>query len=263
MKKLYTSILPRVLAIALGLVVWHVFATGVGTAAGLPTPWTTVVTAVDLFATSTYWIAVGNTLLTALIAFTLSVLVGVPLGLINGSFRRVELSTTFLVDFMRTVPGIAILPLVLLILGSTRTMVVALVMFGAVWPMLIQATYAAKQISPQMIQVAQAFRMNTMSRIRYIYIPSAMPFITTGLRIAATMSLLLTISAEFFGGAPGLGQALLGTLNIYDPQKMFVYVFTAAFLGVGSNALLMFIQSRVLWWHPSQREAKKSERTRR
>lgn len=254
MKKFIAKVVPRLAAIGAGLVIWHVFAVGMGKAAELPTPWQTVLTAADLITTSGYWEAVGNTLLTALIAFVLSVLVGVPLGLLNGSFRRVELSTTFLVDFMRTVPGIAILPLVLLILGSTRTMVVVLVMFGAVWPMLIQATYAAKQLSPQMLQVAQAFRLDLASRIRYIYIPSAMPFITTGLRIAATMSLLLTISAEFFGGAPGVGQALLGTLNVYEPHKMFVYVFTAAFLGVGSNALLMFLQSRALWWHPSQRE---------
>jgi ABC-type nitrate/sulfonate/bicarbonate transport system permease component len=253
-RKLTTIVLPRVLAIVAALAVWHLFATGAGAASGLPTPWMTVVTAADIVTTAAYWEAIGNTLFSALIAFVLSVLVGVPIGLINGSFRRVELSTNFVVDFMRTVPSIAILPVVLLALGSTRTMVVALVMFGAVWPLLIQSTYAAKEISPQLAQVAMAFRMNRASRIRHIYIPSAMPFITTGLRIAATLSLLLTIAAEFFGGAPGIGQALLGTLNIYDPEKMFVYVFTAAFLGVGFNALLVYGQSRMLWWHPSQRE---------
>ncbi|NPC97032.1 ABC transporter permease subunit [Nocardioides sp. zg-DK7169] len=207
-----------------------------------------------MVATSSYWEAVGSTLVSAVIGFGLSVLIGVPLGLLIGTFKPMERSTTFVIDFGRTIPGVAILPVVLLLYGSTRTMVLILVMFSALWPILVQSMYAAQQLSPQVRQVAKSYRMDFRTRVRFIYVPSAMPFIMTGLRIAATISLLITISSEFLGGADGIGQRLFNSLSINDNDRMFVWVVTAALLGVLLNMLLGAAQRRVLWWHPSQRE---------
>ncbi len=248
------SLLQKVVALLIALVIWHVFAKTGGSAAGVPTPVELVETGSDMVVTGDYWSAVGNTLTSALIGFALSVLIGVPIGLLNGSFPAMERSTRFVIDFGRTIPGVAILPVVLLLFGSNRSMVLILVMFSAVWPMLVQATYAAQQLSPQMRQVATSFRLSRTSRIRDIYFPSALPFLMTGLRISATISLLITISSEFLGGAPGLGQRLYSTLTVNDNDRMFVYVVTAALLGVVLNWLLVAAQRRVLWWHPSERE---------
>jgi ABC-type nitrate/sulfonate/bicarbonate transport system permease component len=241
-------------AVAIALGVWHLFALGPGRAADVPTPWQTATTALAMAATGDYWTAIGNTLLTANLGLLLSIVVGVPLGLINGSSRKVALSSQFVVDFGRTIPGVAILPLVLLLFGGTRPMALILVMFGAIWPMLVQATYAVQQVSPQLRQVGASFHLSLTDRIRAVYLPSAMPFLTTGLRIAATISLLLSISAEFLGGADGIGRNLFNALTVNNPDEMFVYAFTASFLGVGLNLVLLAAQRQLLWWHPSQRE---------
>ena len=82
-------------AIGMALVVWHLFALGPGKAAGVPTPWRTLTTALQMAGTGDFWTAVGNTLITANVGLLLSVLVGVPLGLINGSSRKVGLSSQF------------------------------------------------------------------------------------------------------------------------------------------------------------------------
>ncbi|MGW0003659.1 ABC transporter permease [Nocardia grenadensis] len=246
----------KLAALAVALVVWHLFVTGPGSASGIPTPLQSVETGASTVVTAQYWGAVGNTLVTALIGFVLAVLVGVPLGLINGTYRKVEQSTLFVIDFGRTIPGVAVLPLVLLLFGGTRTMAVVLVIFSAVWPILVQSSYAAQQLSYQMKQVARAFRLSTGTRIRDIYLPSAMPFLMTGLRISATISLLITISAEFLGGADGLGQRLYQALIVDDTRRMFVYVVTAGVLGILLNRVLVLTQSRVLWWHPSERVKK-------
>src|SRR6476620_1249125 len=105
----------QVAAVLIALVIWHLFAVGPGRAADVPTPWLTLTTAMEMARTGDYWTAVGNTLLTANLGLLLSILVGVPLGLINGSSRKVALSSQFVVDFGRTIPGVAILPLVLLL----------------------------------------------------------------------------------------------------------------------------------------------------
>lgn len=251
-----TSAVGKLAALVVVVVGWHLFVTGPGSASGIPTPVELVETGATMVVTGQYWAAVGNTLVTALIGFVLAVVIGVPLGLINGTYRKVEQSTLFVIDFGRTIPGVAILPLVLLLFGGTRTMAVVLVIFSAVWPILVQSSYAAQQLSSQMKQVARVFRLSTSTRIRDIYLPSAMPFMMTGLRIAATISLLITISAEFLGGANGLGQRLYQALTVDDTQRMFVYVFTAGVLGILLNRVLVLAQSRVLWWHPSERVTK-------
>lgn len=253
-RKMLISVGQKTAAIAIAVVLWHWFASTKGAATGIPTPVRLVETAAELMATSSYWSAVGSTLISAVAGFLLSMLVGIPLGLIIGSVKAVEKSTNFVIDFGRTIPGVAILPVVLLLYGSTRTMVLVLVMFSALWPILVQSSYAAQQLSSQMKQVARSYRLSTLSRIRDVYIPSALPFIMTGLRIAATISLLITISSEFLGGAEGIGQRLFNTLTINDNDRMFVYVFTAALLGILLNVILGAIQRRLLWWHPSQRE---------
>lgn len=247
------SLAQRLGALAVGLGVWTWFAQGPGAAAEFPTPWQTLVTALGLAGTGDYWSTVGQTLLTSVIGFLLSIAVGVPLGLVIGSSRRAQLSSQFLVDFGRTIPGIAILPILLLMFGNTRSMAVSLIVFGAVWPLLVQSTYAAQQVTPQMRQVARAFHLSTTERVRFIYVPSALPFLMTGLRIAATISLLLSITAEFLGQTDGIGRMLRQMYEIGDPGRMFVYMFTAALLGVVLNIVPVAIQGRVLWWHPSQR----------
>lgn len=254
-RQLLSSVGLRAAAIGVALLVWHWFALNRGRAAGVPTPARLVETAADMVVTLDFWSAVGNTVTSALIGFALSIIIGVPLGLLNGTSRAMERSTTFVIDFGRTIPGVAILPLVLLLYGSTRSMVLVLVVFSAVWPILVQSTYAAQQLSPQVRQVAKSYRLDFITRVRFIYVPSAMPFIMTGLRISATISLLITISSEFLGGANGIGQRLFNTLTINDNDRMFVWVVSAALLGVLLNVLLGEAQRRVLWWHPSQRKS--------
>ena len=249
----WTAYGQRAAAIAIIILLWHWFASTSGGAAGLPTPVRLVETAAAMLVTADFWAAVGSTMTSALIGFGLSVIIGVPLGLVIGSVRPIEKSTTFLIDFGRTLPGVAILPIVLLLYGSTRQMVLVLVIFSALWPILVQSMYADQQLSPQIRQVAKSYRLTMSDRIRSVYIPSSMPFIMTGLRISATISLLISISSEFLGGANGLGQRLYSMLIINDNDRLFVYVFTAALLGVLLNVILSAAQRRILWWHPSER----------
>lgn len=236
------------------LLAWQWFAKGPGANGDFPTPLVTIRTGRELVVTSGYWAAVLSTVVTATIGFIVSAAIGVPLGLMIGSYRRARISTQFLVDFGRTIPGTAVIPILLLVFGNTRTMAVALVVFGAVWPLLVQATYAAQQLSPQLRQVSKAFRLTRVERFRFIFAPSALPFLMTGLRIAAAISLILAVTAEYFGQSGGIGFQLFQMHEIHDPPRLFVYMFTAAVLGVLLNILLVLLQRRALWWHPSERE---------
>lgn len=250
------SLAQKLGALVVVLLVWTWFAKGPAADAGFPTPKVTLETAIDVVPTRLYWEAVVSTIVTAVVGFLISVVIGVPLGLLIGSSRRMTLSTRFLVDFGRTIPGIAVIPILLLVFGSTRSMAIGLVVFSAIWPLIVQASYAAQQTSPQLRQVAKAFRLRPAERFRFVFAPSALPFLMTGFRIAATFALILAITAEYFGKTGGIGSALQRMYEAHDPPKLFVYMFTAATLGVLLNQILVIVQRRALWWHPSERGRK-------
>lgn len=246
----------RLAALAIALLIWHAFAVGAGARVEFPTPWQTVLTFVEQMQTPTFWKALSDTLINANVGLLLSMVIGIPAGLLIGSNRRLASSTNLLVDFGRFIPSVAILPLALLVFGGTRQMALMMIIFGAVWPLLVQATYAVQQVSPQAKAVARAFRLSRWSQIKDVYVPSATPFLFTGIRIAATISLLLAISSEFLGGAAGLGKNLADALMVNESRLVFMYAITAALLGIGLNTILVAIQHKVLWWHPSVRAEK-------
>ncbi|MBT3153838.1 ABC transporter permease subunit [Streptomyces sp. CHD11] len=244
----------RLLAILVAVAVWHVFARGPGAASGFPTPGESLGSAADLAGTGAYWSSIATSVETALLGLALAVLVGLPTGLLIGANEHARRSTQLVLDFGRTVPAIALLPLFLLLFGATRDLGLVLILVSAVWPVIIQTSYAVGEISPQLRRVGRAYHLSRWHRLRYLIAPSMLPFVFAGLRIAATLSLLMAISSEFLGGSDGLGYLLLQAMQINDTHRAFVYSFTAAILGLVLNLVFVLLQRRVLWWHPSVRK---------
>ncbi|MBI5439868.1 MAG: ABC transporter permease subunit [Deltaproteobacteria bacterium] len=200
-----------------------------------------------------YWKAVAQTCWSWALGLGLSAAIGVPAGLAIGMSRFAMGSTRLVIDFLRTIPPVALVPLALLLYGPTLPMKLVLVVTGSVWPLIVQSIYASHQLDPTLRQVASSFRLTLRHRIRYLFVPSATPFVSTGFRVAATISLLLCITAELIGGAPGIGYSL-GQAEIGgDLPEMYAYVITAGGLGVLINTGLLGAQRRLLWWHPSVR----------
>jgi ABC-type nitrate/sulfonate/bicarbonate transport system permease component len=248
------TILGQVLTVAILLAVWEAFSySALAAAAEVPGALETLQRLAALTVEAVFWSDVANTVVSWGLGLALSLVVAVPLGLWIGSFRRATDSTRFLIDFMRTIPPVAVIPLALLILGPTREMEVLLVVLGAGWPLVVQAIYAVRQMDPVLEQVACSYRLSAWHRARYLYGPSALPIVWTGVRIASVISLLVCVAAEMIGGAPGLGQALNRSLLANQNASVFAYVVVAGALGVVINAFLIAVGSRILQWHPSIR----------
>ena len=244
----------RLLAIFIALAVWHLFSQGPGEASGFPSPIETFSAGVDLVGTSLYWSNILTSIETALMGLGLSILIGLPVGLLIGSNDYVRRSTQLVLDFCRTVPAIALLPLFLVLFGASRQLGLILIVVSAVWPIIIQTSYAVGEISPGLRRVGRAYHLKPWFRLRYIVAPSMFPFVFAGLRIAATISLLMAISSEFLGGTDGLGYLLLQAIQINNSDDALVYSFSAAMLGLTLNFLFVLLQRRVLWWHSSVRK---------
>ncbi|MCW4466937.1 ABC transporter permease subunit [Glutamicibacter sp. MNS18] len=241
--------------VAAALVLWHIFSLSeMAQKAGMPSPIESLTRFVELLGVSVFWQSIGATIISWSIALLLSLGVGIPLGMGIGRSRRAADSGRFLIDFLRTIPSLAIIPLALLLLGPTRGMVIMVATFSAVWPVLIQAIYAAEHSDPVLSRVARSFRLKWTDKVRYVLAPEFLAFFWPGVRMAVTASLLVTVGAELIGGAPGIGQAIQAALLVNQQASMFAYVIAAALLGLGINAVLMLVQRKLLWWHPSLRK---------
>lgn len=207
----------------------------------------------DLVASPVFWEAIAVTLGTWAVGLGISTAIALPLGIAFGLSPVVYGMFRNTVDFLRAIPPVALVPLALLLFGATPTMAVALIVFGSIWPLLIQTMYGVHQVDPVARDVARSYRLRRGYVFTFVVLPSAAPFIATGFRIAATMSLLLTIGAQVIGGAPGIGAQLdLAQQSALVPV-VYAYIVVAGAIGVVINLGLIRIEKGVLRWHPSYR----------
>lgn len=245
------GILPKVTAIVIFLVLWHLLAVSPFVDRGaVPTPWEVCLAMFGLWGESSYWNAIGTTLSTWGIGLALCAIIGIPAGLLIGVSFRATLSTRWIIDFLRTIPTIALLPLLLLMFGATLRMEITMILLSALWPILIQSMYAVKQVEPLLKWVARVFRVSKMDRLRFLWAPSVLLLVSTGMRLGAITALLVTISAEYLGGAPGIGQQLSAMEEVLKRPEVFAYAVTAGILGMTLNSIIVRLQRRLLWWHP-------------
>lgn len=236
------------------LVVWGLFAqTPTADRADMPGPLAAFAELFERAATAEYWEAVVSTIGSWSMALLIALVVGVPLGLIIGRSRMAFDSSKWTIDFLRTIPSVAFVPLALLMLGRSQLMVIIVAAIPAVWPLIIQSIYAGQQADPILHRVARTYHLTWRDRVLYVLAPDALAFIWPGVRLATTAALLVTIFAELLGGTVGIGSAIMEAQIYNRPAALYAWVLTACFLGLILNGLLALVQKKLLAWHPSMR----------
>ncbi|GII87540.1 nitrate ABC transporter permease [Sphaerisporangium siamense] len=200
-----------------------------------------------------FWTAMGETTYAWLAGFGLATLIAIPLGLGIASSRFAFRSSRLLIDFLRPIPPVAILPLAVLVLGTGTQMKIWLVVFSALWPVLFQTIYGAQDVDPVARDTARAYGLSRLERYRYVVVPSAAPYIATGLRLAATIALVVTIATELIVGSAGLGYRINQVRYADDTPAMYALIFVAGILGWLITVCFRYLEKRLLHWHHSQR----------
>ncbi|WP_207946316.1 ABC transporter permease [Actinomadura sp. 7K507] len=199
------------------------------------------------------WTAVGHTLRGWAISFGLAVVIAVLLGMAIGSSKVLHAATNAVIEFLRPIPSVALIPLVVLVLGTGLQGKVFLATFAASWPILIATIYGMRDIEPVALETARSFRARPHDRLLSVVLPSAVPYIATGLRVASTTALILCVTAELVIGAPGLGQSIAVAQAGGQYQLMYALIIATGLLGVLLNLVFVAVEKRLLRWHPSQR----------
>lgn len=203
------------------------------------------------------WVDVWLTVQSALVGLAISVVGGVALGLVIGMSRFLTASTSFLTDFLRTVPGLALIPLGILIFGPKMSLDVFLIVFAAIWPVMIASISAVRNVDPAIREMADVYRVPTWRKYVQVLFPACLPAIGAGIRIAAVLSLLIAVGTQLLVGSPGLGSRItLFQLNAQYPQ-MYACVLITAVLGVVFTAVVRRAERSSLRWFYVPREMEK------
>jgi ABC-type nitrate/sulfonate/bicarbonate transport system permease component len=243
-----------VLAAALGL--WQgLSAAGVIRSDEFPSMSQTAAALWGLAASSALWSAVGETLegwaIGLVIGVAAALLIGTLIALNGFAYR----SVIGVIEFFKAIPVIAILPVGLVLWGATLTMKFALVAFAVFWPLVIQVCYGVRSIDPVVRDTATVLRVRGPRRFLLVILPSAAPFIATGLRVAVAVALIVDIIAELIGGGAGVGERILVAEDAGPSQypQMYAYIVVAGLLGVLLAGAFTVAERYVLHWHESQR----------
>jgi ABC-type nitrate/sulfonate/bicarbonate transport system permease component len=203
--------------------------------------------------TSEIWTAVGQTLGHWAIALLAGVVLGAVVGGMMATSDVLNELLIATVEFFRPIPVVVYLPVMLLLFGATSGVVVALSAFAAVWPILLNTFYGVKDVDPVARDTARVFGLTRIQRLKWVTTPGVLPYFTTGVRIASTITLLVAIAMELLGAVPGLGNTLgtYATNGLYDATYSLLVI--AGLLGVVLNAAFEQIERRILRWHVSYR----------
>ena len=250
-----TVLVPAVSILA-AVVFWELISrTGLISERDLPSASTTVGELWALMETQGFWGDYLETLRGWAIGIMLATVLAVPTGIVLGSSDFLGSAFRVPIEFLRPIPSAALIPVLFLSLGTNLKSEVFLATFGAFWPLLVQTIYGVRDVDPVTMDTARSFGLGRSERLYRITLPSAVPYIWTGLRIASTIALILAFTAELFMGTGGLGLRMQVADSYGLMKQVYALALAVGFLGIGIHFALTALERRVLRWHPSQRGA--------
>jgi NitT/TauT family transport system permease protein len=183
----------------------------------------------------------------------ITVAAGVPLGVLLGSLPGVRFATMAIVEFLRPIPSVALILLVSVLLGPGLRMSVTLIVYGAIWPVLYNTMAGIDDVDPLAKETNRAFGFSGLATVRMVSLPSAAPFIATGIRLASAVAIILDIAAGYITGpinGPGIGAFIAQeSTGASDLTVILAATVWAGILGLALDLLLMGAQRRLLRWH--------------
>jgi ABC-type nitrate/sulfonate/bicarbonate transport system permease component len=195
------------------------------------------------FTLATTWRMVEGWLLASLLGVALGALIGVSVR------ARAYLQPTL--EFVRPLPASALLPLAISIFGLSPNMVLAVIAFGAMWPVLLGTIHGFAAVEPRLVEVSRCLQLSRIDFVRKVGLPNALPDILAGMRLSLTVALIVAVVGEMIASQPGLGQAILLAARAFRASELFAGIVLLGLIGLASNTLLALAERSLLKWQVS------------
>jgi NitT/TauT family transport system permease protein len=197
--------------------------------------------------------AIGQTLEAWAIGMAITVGLGGALGVVLGLSRWADAALRVVVDFLRPVPSVALIPVAVLIFGIELKMQLALIVFACVWPVLFNVRYGVRSVEPLLVDTGRVCGLSGLALVRRVVLPAALPAAFTGVRIASSIALVLAVSSEIVAGAPGIGKVIVDASTAGNDTLAYAGVLVTGICGFLLNAALMGVDRWVLPWSVASR----------
>ncbi|HKZ15639.1 MAG TPA: ABC transporter permease subunit [Solirubrobacterales bacterium] len=188
--------------------------------------------------------AVVHTLTVTVVASAIAIAAGVTLGAALGLVKPVRTYSIGTVDFLRTVPVVALMPVALLVWGASSKAEIIVASYAAGWPVVVNTMAGVQSVHPLKRDVARSFRLSRSETLYKIVLPVATPAILIGARLAIVSALVVAIVAEMLINPDGVGWGLVFSMQSLKPENMWAYAVVAGWMGYLMNAILVYAVRR-------------------
>jgi len=202
------------------------------------------------FVTGEIWRDLGLSGLEFVLGIAIAIIIGIPLGLAAGWYRPLSHAVAPFLSALNATPQVAFLPLIIIWIGSGFATKIIIIVLLAVLPIAINAQAAVRTTDPRLIKVADSFGAGEWLLFRSIILPSAVPFLLAGLRLAIGRGMIGIVVGEVYGSSGGIGMMISQAGSRFQTDKVFVGVLTIVAAGVILVEVLRRIERRVEVWRP-------------
>ncbi|MBP2705299.1 ABC transporter permease [Microbispora sp. RL4-1S] len=243
-----TRVLRGAVGVA-GLLVAAELALRAGHVTLLPLVSTVLLRAAELTVDGEFLSAAASTLASWAAGLALTVAVGIPIGLLLGAMPKVEAVVRPLIEFLRPIPSVALIPLAILVFTEQLHLRAAIVIYAACWPVLINTIYGLKDVDPVAKETLRSFGFGPLAVLVRVSLPSAAPFIATGIRLAASVAIVLAVSVELVaGGTDGVGVYIIKAGGGGRTDLMIAATVLTGLFGLLVNVAFVAVERKVFRW---------------
>lgn len=228
----------------------------------LPAPTGVLARAVSLFGEADFLRALVATLLTWVLSLGITIAIAVPVGILLGSLPGVRTATSALVEFVRPIPAVALIPISTVLLGAGPITTITLAVFSGLWPLLFNVVAAIRETDPMLLETARVFGLRRFAVAARVRLPAVGRATVTGIRVAVSLELIVIVSTGLLTGIDGgLGAYLWNAgQSVGDITTVLAGTLIVGLLGYLANQALVALQ-RVRWLHPTASSAPEASRT--
>lgn len=248
-------VLLYLVSILLGIgIYWLLAATAFASQDTLPTPPQIVSAAHQLAADGELWSNVEPSLLRVVVGFSIGVAVAIPIGFLMGWYRTGRGLLEPWIQFFRTVPPLALTPMVIIFFGIGETAKVFLIFLASFLATVIATFQGVRSVEVTLIKAARVLGANDWVVFRRVVVPASLPFIFTGARIGLGSSWATLVAAELVAASSGLGHLMETSAQYYDTANIVVAIICIGLLGFLMDRILLALEARLTAWQ-SKRES--------
>jgi len=189
------------------------------------------------------------------LGFALAVLGGLILGVVLGLSRWAREMFVPLLNLGRSIPPIMLIPPLVLVLGVGDSSKVAIIAFGAAFPVCLAAIDGIRQVDPALLDMARSIGLGRVGTVRQVFLPSASPTIYGGVQVALQVAYVLMIASEMLAAFRGLGYITMQAQLTFDARTMWAGILLLAILGFLTSLIFTLVRNRALSWHAGMTRA--------